>query len=96
MPSGYDIMAGILQPEEGRLRAELTDFRAKFKYAGNKGAVAESEFREFLRRYMSGDTRIGHREVFDPNDLRCADGVERRTAGGGAARPRRLVRPYLT
>lgn len=96
MPGGYDIMAGILQPEGGRLRAELTDFRAKFKYAGNKGAVAEPEFREFLRRYMPGDTRIGHGEVFDTNDLRCADGVERGTAGGGAARPRRLVRPYLT
>ena len=65
MPSGYDIMAGILQREEGRLIAELADIRAKFKHAGNKGAMAEHEFREFLRRYMPGDTRVGHGEVFD-------------------------------
>lgn len=81
VPGGYDIMAGILQPEGGRLRAELTDFRAKFKYAGNKGAVAEHEFRKFLRRYMPGDTRVGHGEVFEKNDLRCTDGVERAPAG---------------
>ena len=65
MPGGYDIMAGILQREEGRLIAELADIRAKFTHSGNKGAMAEHEFREFLRRYMPGDTRVGHGEVFD-------------------------------
>ena len=58
-------MAGILQREEGRLRAELMDIRAKFEHAGNKGAMAEHEFRRFLRRYMPGYTRVGHGEVFN-------------------------------
>ena len=65
VPSGYDIMAGILQREEGRLRGELTDIRAKFEHAGNKGAMVEHEFRKFLRKYMPSYTRVGHGEIFD-------------------------------
>ena len=65
MPKGYDIMAGILRSEERRLRAELAEIRTRFEHAGNKGAAAEREFRSFLRKYMPGDTRVGHGEVFD-------------------------------
>lgn len=58
-------MAGILRQEEGRLVSELQSIRAKFEHAGNKGDLAESEFRNFLRRYMPGDNKVGHGEVFD-------------------------------
>ena len=63
--TGYDIMSGILRREEKRLAAELTDIRAKFDHAGNKGSLAEAQFRDFLRKYMPGNTRVGHGEVFD-------------------------------
>ena len=65
MLTGYDIMATILSGEERRLESELGEIRAMFGHAGNRGAGAERQFREFLRRYMPGDTRVGHGEVFD-------------------------------
>ena len=65
MPTGYDIMAEILRREERRLAAELTDIRAKLDHTGNKGALAETAFRNFLRKYMPGNASVGHGEVFD-------------------------------
>ena len=58
-------MASILRQEEGRLVSELESIRAMFDHAGNKGTSAEREFRDFLRRYMPGDNKVGHGEVFD-------------------------------
>ena len=65
MPTGYDIMAGILRQEETRLLSELEGIRQNFQHSGTKGAKVEREFRDFLRRYMPGGTRVGHGEVFD-------------------------------
>ena len=65
MRTGYDIMTEILRQEETRLLSELEAIRQNFQHSGNKGARAEREFRDFLRRYMPGDTRLGHGEVFD-------------------------------
>ena len=58
-------MSGILRREERRLVSELESIREKFRHAGIKGDRAEREFRDFLRRYMPGDTKVGHGEVFD-------------------------------
>lgn len=58
-------MAEILRCEERRLAGELTGIRAKFDHSGNKGALAETAFRNFLRKYMPGNASVGHGEVFD-------------------------------
>ena len=71
MSTGYEVMARILRSDERRLRAELEGIREKFDHSGNKGSLVEREVRDFLRRYMPGDTRVGHGEVFDIDGRRA-------------------------
>ena len=70
LPSGYEIMTGILSREEKRLRVELEDIRGKYEHAGNKGGQVEGIVRDFLSRYLPAYNRIGHGEVFNIEGLR--------------------------
>ena len=47
------------------MREKLGALRARFAHPGNKGAIAEETFREFLREYLPRRLAVGHGEVID-------------------------------
>ena len=57
-----------LQAVQKRLEASLEEIRAVHTHRGNRGSVAESVVREFLREYLPPDYRVGEGEVIDSNE----------------------------
>lgn len=50
---------------ERQLVSKLDEIRITYSHRVDKGSIAESIFRDFLREYLPPSNRIGEGEIFD-------------------------------
>ena len=67
---GQRIMRELLEQEAAQMMTELLRIRKTFVHGGNRGEEGEATVREFLRKHLPLNCRVGHGEVFNKDGRR--------------------------